>query len=119
MPQSEDTRGEALRRLEERAEALNARTAPPPARDYGSQAAGYGYRILGVLLGGLFVGMGFGAAFDVVAKTSPLGLIVGVLLGFAVSIWMAVRSARVMAAEASREWGPPKDLGPEDDVEED
>lgn len=119
MPQPEDTRDEALRRLEQRAEALQARTAPPKPRDYGSQAAGYGYRILGLLLGGVFVGIAFGAIVDAVAKTGPWGMIIGVLLGFGVSIWMAVRSASRMAQEASREWGPPQDLGPEDGDEDD
>ena len=39
--------------------------------------------------------------------------------GFAVSIWMTLRSAKRMSAEAEREWGPPKDLGPDDDDEDD
>jgi ATP synthase protein I len=113
MPVPEETRDEAIRRLEERAGALEARTTPTP-RDYGSKAAGYGYRLLGLLVGGLFVGLGFGFAIDAVAGTKPWGMIIGVLVGFAVSVWMAVRSAKAMSAEAAQEWGPPKDLGPDD-----
>ena len=113
MPVPEETREEAIRRLEERAGALEARTTPTP-RDYGSKAAGYGYRLLGVLIGGLFVGLGFGFAADAVAGTKPWGMIVGVLVGFVVSVWMAVRSAQRMSAEAARDWGPSTDLGPED-----
>lgn len=118
MPQTDETREEALRRLDAQARALQARTAPKEPQDYGSKAAGYGYRLLGVLLGGLFVGMGFGALVDALLKTGPWGMIVGVLVGFVVSIWMAVRSAQRMSAEAAKEWGPPKDL-PFDDDEED
>lgn len=118
MPQTDETRDEALRRLNAQARALESRTAPKEPTDYGSKAAGYGYRLLGVLLGGLFVGMGFGAAADVLLGTAPWGLIVGVLVGFVVSIWMAVRSAQRMSAEAAKDWGPPKDL-PFDDDEED
>ena len=118
MPPPEETREEAIRSLEQRAGALEARTAPAP-RDHGSQAAGYGYRLLGLLLGGVFVGLGFGAAIDWVAKTKPWGMIIGVLVGFAVSIWMTLRSARQMSAEAAREWGPPQDLGPDDDDDDD
>jgi len=118
MPHTDQTREEALRRLDAQAKALEARTAPKEPQDYGSKAAGYGYRLLGVLLGGLFVGMGFGALADVVLKTGPWGMIVGVLVGFVVSIWMAVRSAQRMSAEAAREWGPARDL-PLDDDEED
>ncbi|MCR5873273.1 AtpZ/AtpI family protein [Phenylobacterium sp. J426] len=117
MPQTDETREEALRRLDAQARALQARTAPKELHDYGSKAAGYGYRLLGVLLGGLFVGLGFGALADALLKTGPWGMIVGVLVGFGVSIWMAVRSAQRMSAEA-KDWGPAKDL-PFDDDEED
>lgn len=113
MPVPEETREEAIRRLEERAGALEARTTQTP-RDYGTKAAGYGYRLLGVLVGGLFVGLGFGFAIDAVAGTKPWGMIIGVLVGFVVSVWMAVRSAQRMTAEAAQEWGPSKDLGPDD-----
>lgn len=114
MPHPDETREEALRRLSARAEALEARTTTTP-QDYGVKAAGYGYRLLGVLLGGLFVGIGFGALVDAVAGTGPWGMIVGVLVGFAVSIWMAVRSAKRMSAEIERELGPPRDLPPDDE----
>ena len=117
MPPPEETRDEAIRRLQQRAGALEARTAQTP-RDYGSQAAGYGYRLLGLLLGGVGVGLGFGAAIDWVAKTRPWGMIIGVLGGFAVSVWMAVRSARRMSEEAVKEGGPAKDLGPEVDEDD-
>lgn len=117
MPEPDETREEAIRRLQQRAGALEARTVQTP-RDYGSQAAGYGYRLLGLLIGGVLVGLAFGAAVDWLAKTRPWGIIVGVLVGFSVSIWMAIRSARKMGEEASREWGPPRDLGPGDDEDD-
>ncbi|MDO8800907.1 AtpZ/AtpI family protein [Phenylobacterium sp.] len=116
MPHPENSRAEDIRRLDERAAALEARTVQIP-RDYGSQAAGYGYRLMGVLIGGVFVGLGLGAGADAVLKTAPWGMIVGVLLGFGISIWMAVNSAQRMAAEAAKEWGPPQDL-PFDDQED-
>jgi ATP synthase protein I len=114
MTPPEETRDEAIRRLEQRAGALEARTAQTP-RDYGAQAHSYGYRLLGLLLGGVFVGLGIGAAIDWIAKTGPFGMIIGVLVGFGVSVWMAVRSAQQMSAQAAREWGPPKDLAPDDE----
>ena len=114
MPHPDNSRDEAIRRLDERATALEERTTQTP-RDYGSKAAGYGYRLMGVLIGGVFVGLGFGAGADVVLKTAPWGMIIGVLVGFGVSIWMAVRSAQRMSAEAAREWGPVQDLPPDDE----
>ena len=116
MPHPDNSRDEAIRRLDERAAALEERTTQTP-RDYGSKAAGYGYRLMGVLIGGVFVGLGFGAGADVVLKTAPWGMIIGVLVGFGVSIWMAVRSAQRMTAEAAREWGPVQDL-PHDDEDD-
>ena len=113
MPPPEETREEAIRRLQQRAGALEARTTQTP-RDLGAHAHSYGYRLLGLLLGGVFVGLGFGWAVDLIAKTGPWGMIIGVLVGFGVSVWMSVRSAQRMSAEAAREWGPPQDLGPED-----
>lgn len=117
MPQPDPSREEAIRRLDERAQALEARTTQP-TRDYGAKAAGYGYRLMGVLLGGLFVGLGFGFAADAVLKTTPWGTIIGVLLGFAVSVWMAVRSAQRISAEVAKETGPAVDLPFEDDEED-
>src|SRR5690606_17370497 len=104
MLEPDETRDEAIKRLDARAEALQARTATTP-QDYGVKAAGYGYRLLGVLLGGLFVGIAFGAMADALLRTAPWGMICGVLVGFVVSVWMAVRSAQRMSAEAAREWG--------------
>lgn len=115
MAQSDETREEALRRLNERARALESRTAVPAPRDYGSKAASYGYRLMGLLIGGVVVGLGLGAAVDLLVGAAPWGMIGGVLLGFVVSVWMAVRSAQRMSAEAAREWGPPRDLPPEDE----
>ena len=114
MTPPNEARDEAIKRLDQRAKALEARTGQEP-RDYGMQAHASGVRLLGVLVGGLFVGLGLGFAFDAIAKTQPWGMIVGVLVGFGVSVWMAVKTAQRMSAEASRDWGPPKDLGPDDE----
>ena len=114
MTQPDEPRDEAIRRLDQRADALQARTTRATP-EYGAKAAGYGYRLMGVLIGGVFVGLGFGAGFDVIVDTAPWGMIVGVLVGFGVSIWMAVRSAQRMTAEAAREWGPVRDLPPDDE----
>jgi ATP synthase protein I len=112
MTPPEETREEAIRRLEQRAGALEARAVQTP-RDYGAQAHSYGYRLMALLLGGVFVGLGFGWAVDVIARTQPFGMIIGVLVGFGVSVWLAVRTAQRMSAEAAREWGPPTDLPPD------
>lgn len=118
MTPPEESRDEAIRRLDKAARALETRTAPKPVADFGAQAHANGMQLMGMLLGGLFAGLGLGFAFDALAKTQPWGLIVGVLAGFAISVWMAVTTARRMTAEASKDWGPPRDLGPDDDEED-
>lgn len=117
MPLPDTSREEAIKRLDERADALAARTTQPTP-DYGSKAHGYGVRLMALLFGGVFVGIGFGAIADAVIHIAPWGMVIGVLLGFVLSIWMAVRAAARMSVEAASEWGPAKDL-PLDDEEED
>ena len=114
MALPETSREEAIKSLDARAEALAARTTQPTP-DYGSKAHGDGARLIGVLFGGVFVGIGFGAMVDVLIHTAPWGMIIGVLSGFSVSIWMAVRMAARMSAESARVWGPPQDLPLDDE----
>jgi ATP synthase protein I len=110
MPEPLDPREEAMRRLNERAAALDARTRPPEVAEHGHQAAAQGFRLMALLLGGVLAGTGLGFVVDGVLKTAPLGIIAGTLVGFAVSVFTAVRSAKAMSAQAAREWGPPRDL---------
>lgn len=117
MSRQDDSREEALRRLDGRADALEARTTRTPP-DYGAKAAGMGYRLLGEMLGGVAVGLVLGIVVDGWAGTTPVATIVGTLVGFAISVWMAVSSARRMRATAEREWGPPQPL-PADREDED
>lgn len=119
MSNPDESRDEALQRLNARAKALEARQVRQVSHDAAAaKVSGYGYRLIGVLIGGVFVGLAFGAIADVVLGIRPWGMIVGVLVGFGVSIWMAVRSAQQMSAEVAKEFGPPKDL-PFDDEDED
>lgn len=116
MPRPEETRAEALKRLDARADELEARaTRTPP--DYGFKAAGYGYRLLAEMLGGVAVGLVTGLVVDGFAGTAPWGTIAGTLLGFGVSIWLALRSARRLSERMTEEAGPPRDL-PFDDEED-
>lgn len=116
MPPAEEPREEALRRLDERAAALEARTARTP-KDYGLQAAGYGYRLLAEMIGGVAVGLVLGLVVDGFAGTAPWATIAGTFLGFGVSIWMALRSARRLGERMSKE-GPPPEAIPFDDEED-
>ncbi len=107
MSPVDDPREEALRRLDERAGALAARTARPGSSHAGDMAVSQAYRMIAELIGGVLLGLGAGA-FVVWAFKVPtaLALITGVLLGFALSLWMAWRTAQRLMALAKLEGEP-------------
>jgi ATP synthase protein I len=110
---------EALRRLNERATALEERTARPEAPDYGGQAIGAAYRLLGELIGGLVVGLVVGLGVDAFAGTGPWGTVMGLFVGAAVGLFLALRSARRIGTAMQKEVGPPRALSATDEEEED
>lgn len=117
---------ETLRSLGERADALarsGARSAgkQPDGVTTGSAAVNQGYRIIADLLAGVIVGLALGFGLDRLTHgaTAPWGLIGGVLLGFAVSVWMARQTANRLMAQAAREnGGAPAPSVPFDDDED-
>ena len=114
-----ESREEAIKRLTDSASSLEARTAREVSHEAAGQAAaGQAWRIIADLFGGVFVGLALGAILDRFAGTGPWGLIGGVLLGFAVSVWMAWRTAQRLMAEAKASGVEPKSV-PFDDDEED
>jgi ATP synthase protein I len=117
MSGSDDSREEALKRLGESADALEARTARPAGGTHG-QAVNQAYRILAELLGGVLVGLALGYGVDRFAGTSPVGVISGVLFGFALSIYMARRTANRVMAQAKAEQTEPVRSIPFDDEED-
>ncbi len=95
-----------LRSLEARADALEKRTVRPSSEsgaEHG-RAADQAYKIIAELFGGVLVGLALGFGVDrLTGRTAPWGLIGGVLLGFAVSIWMAKRTADRLSAQHAAE----------------
>ena len=96
-----------LRDLSRRADALERSTARAPVAAGASHgaAANQAYRIIGDLVGGVVVGLALGFGLDRLApmlgfRTAPAGLLTGVLAGFAVSVWMAKRTADRLVAQA-------------------
>ena len=116
MPKADDPREEAIRRLDERADALEARTTRN-VPDYGGKAATQGAQLVAGLIGGPLVGLAFGWGFDYFAGTAPWGLIVGLLIGFAASVFLAMRTAQRMTA-AAKDW-PVAEAVLDDDEDED
>jgi ATP synthase protein I len=117
MAPGEDPHAEAIKRLDERAAALGARTQRPATSHAGEQAVSQAYRIIAELLGGVLVGLAVGFVIDRVLKTTPWGLIGGVLLGFVLSIWMARRTANRLMAMARQDEEPLASVPFDDDEE--
>jgi ATP synthase protein I len=76
--------------------------------------AGAGYRLLGQMLGGVLGGIGLGWLVDHFARTSPWGVVCGLLIGAVLSIYSTVRTASRMGERAGSGTGP-ADPAPDDD----
>jgi ATP synthase protein I len=116
---SGESREEAIKRLNDSASALEKRTAPPTSEHLaGLAVTSQAYKIIAELVGGVLVGLALGFVADRFLGTTPWGLIGGTLLGFALSIWMARRTANRLMAQAKAEGIVPQSI-PFDDAEED
>ena len=114
MPLSDKSRDEALKRLDQRLDAFKAGREQKNAYQ-GARSVSDGYRLIAELIGGVLGGLGFGWLFDQVVHTKPLGMICGLLIGLGVSVVVIVRQAGAMAAKASKEQGPVKSVGFDDE----
>ena len=86
-----------LRRLGDRLGRERPRQSPETDRGPGPNAAGLarGFRLSTELVAGVLVGAGIGWALDRLIGTSPWGLIVFLLLGFAAGVLNVMRAAGV------------------------
>ena len=94
------------------AEAAQARAAS----DGSHQAMAQGYRFMGEVVGGVFMGAAAGWALDYfTGVTKPFGLIFGLLGGAGLSIFVAVRSAARLQKDAMAKAGPLPTVPGDDD----
>ena len=103
MPIVEPPHGDPVRSLEDRADALEKRTARPQGQDGHGRAIDQAYKLVAELIGGPLVGLALGYGFQQLTGIKPWGLIGGVLLGFALSIWLAKATADRLTAQAAKE----------------
>ncbi|WP_409020184.1 AtpZ/AtpI family protein [Brevundimonas vesicularis] len=96
-----ESREEAIKRLHQSASKLEARTKTEKFVDAAAQkVVSQAYRIIAELIGGVLIGLGVGFGIDYLFDTAPAGVLGGVLMGFALSIYMARRTANRLMAEA-------------------
>jgi ATP synthase protein I len=104
MSQPDEESQEALKRLDKRLDTFDAGRAPKAAADGSAESGvGQGYRLLGEVIGGVLGGLGLGWAVDYFAHTTPIGIVVGLLLGTAASAYAAMKSAERMGRSAKKE----------------
>lgn len=100
MSQPDESQAEARKRLEARLDAAEAAQARKESGD-SHRAMAQGYRFLGEVVGGVFMGVGLGWLVDnYVTHAPPWGLIIGLFGGAGLSIFVAVRNAARMQKEA-------------------
>ncbi len=106
MPHPDNSHQERRSRLEARLNAVQAEQAKRVGGD-SHQAMAQGYRFVGEVVGGVFMGAAAGWALDYfTGVTKPWGLIIGLLGGAGLSIFVAVKSAARMQKEALAKAGP-------------
>jgi len=90
---SENPDPERLKGLEERiAQAKRAREPKPRADETANQAQ-HAWRMVTELVAGLVIGLGIGYGLDAVFGTSPIFLVLFILLGFAAGVRVMMRTA--------------------------
>ncbi len=120
MSPMSESREEAIKRLQDSASALEDKTAQKTSEHLAAQAVtSQAYKIVAELLGGVFLGLGLGFGADRLFGTNPWGIIGGVLLGFALSIYMARRTANRLMAQAKASGIEPKSVPFDDEEDED
>ena len=102
MPKADEPNDQAPQSLDARIAAFEARkAAESPMRAEHEKSSQDGYRLLADLIGGVLAGLGLGWAIDRYAGTEPWGMVGGLLIGMGFSIYLVVRKATKLSAQAS------------------
>ena len=115
-PKPAETVSDSLSRLDDRLAAFETRRKAAPPGLLGDARAGY--RVVGQLLSGILGGIGLGWLVDHFAHTSPWGLVLGLFIGAALSIYATVRGASLPGPPKTSAQGSAQPV-PDDDNDED
>jgi ATP synthase protein I len=107
MQTPDDSSREGLSRLDRGLETFEAARAKKKTFPIGGgMEASEGFRLLSQLLGGVLGGAGLGWLIDYFARTGPLGLIGGLVIGSGLSIYAMIRAASAISARETAKAGP-------------
>lgn len=96
---SDDPEKERLRALGDRIEELKETQAPEPRADEHYSQAQLAWRMVIELVAGLGIGFGIGYGIDWAFGTTPIFLVLFILLGFAAGINVMLRTAKEVQLE--------------------
>ena len=92
MTAPDDPKDEALKRLDDRLDALAASQTRKRV-SFEAGGSGAASRLVAELVGSVLTGLGAGYGLDRFAGSSPFGLIAGLLIGAVVGVILGVRAA--------------------------
>lgn len=98
MTQPDDRPPEATDRLEAQLAAFEAKRARSTTPFTGEALVGKGWTMIIQLIVTALAGVGLGWLVDRFAHTSPIGLVVGAVLGAGLAVYQAARTAAHMGA---------------------
>ena len=120
MPDPDHRPPEALGSLKARLDAFEAERAKPKGGVLtglatGEGGIGGGWRMVWEVVSGFLGGAAIGWLVDRFAGTAPWGVVAGLVIGSAVAVFMAVRTAARMGAEALAKHPAPPVAGDDED----
>ncbi len=93
----------------ELAKTLESREGAKPVHKPQSKMMALGMRMASEFVSAILVGALLGFGFDYWLKTSPFGLIVGIIIGFAAGVVNLIRAAKSVTPEVSSATAVPYD----------
>ena len=105
-------RHERLKRLEDRINALKGVDAPKPHMENHYSQAQLAWRMVIELVAGLGIGFGIGYGLDQLFGTTPILLVLFILLGFAAGVKTMMRTAAEMTGKPKPAPGRPAEIAP-------
>lgn len=102
MPEPGDDAHDPMGRLDDRLASFEARHRSPRAPSVSSGGAADGYRLVSLMMGGVFGGVALGWVVDHFAHTRPFGIVAGLLIGAGASVFSTIRAASRMSAGATK-----------------
>lgn len=96
---ADDRESDRLKALEDRIARAKGTQEPEPRTDKDYSQAQLAWRMVTELVAGLMIGFGIGYGLDAVFGTTPVLMVIFLLLGFAAGVKVMLRSAAEMSAK--------------------